>query len=144
VDCRNTNSSFFVGRNLCDRITILRRVLALSIRGFHWLSCCQIHPLLRSMFVGFPINQVGWSIFVFYSTNLAYNDRLFHDAPPSRHPGSPQHALTVVLAHTDPPQVLPDNTDSNVPWAPYSSTALQSLDGIVDSSSPFGQLQTTP
>ena len=91
---------------------------------------------VRGIFVGFPVNQAGWLIYVPSSRHLlasadasfdehfasvtTMTELIFHDS-------TPVHALSErlnkgdVYAHTGPPLYVPDKEGSNSGWAPYSA-----------------------
>jgi len=90
---------------------------------------------VRGIFVGFPINQAGWLVYVPASRHLlasadvsfdedfssvsALPDRLYHDSIPV-HGLSHRHDPSEPLAHTGPPQT--DNTvDDEGPWTPFTA-----------------------
>jgi hypothetical protein len=103
---------------------------------------------VRGIFVGFPVDQAGWLIYVpssghlitsadvvfdedFLST-LAYNDLAFHDAMPTRYVGYPYDA-TLPLVHTGPPPIpAAAFTTSDSPWAPYTALSPTSQPPTVD------------
>jgi hypothetical protein len=85
--------------------------------------------------VGFPINQAGalfWvgqvSRFIVsadyacdeeFTSPLAYNKRLYHDAIPVRSKGTPIDT-SIPIAYTGPPFVTMDPDDPSIPWTPYT------------------------
>jgi hypothetical protein len=96
---------------------------------------------VRGIFVGFPVNQAGYLLWVdqvgqfvvsadvsfdenFLSV-LAYNKLPFHDALPVLAPETTSIDNSMPVAHTGPPFVSADDCDPTVPWVPY--TALPPL-----------------
>jgi len=90
---------------------------------------------VRGVFVGFPVNQAGWLVFVPASRHLlasadvsfdedfssvsALPDRVYHDSLPIH--GVPQHHdSSEPLAHTGPPQTNANNEDAG-PWTPFTA-----------------------
>jgi hypothetical protein len=96
---------------------------------------------VRGIFVGFPINQAGYLLWVdqvgqfvvsadvLFDENflsvLAYNKLLFHNALPVLAPETISINNSTPIAHTGPPFVTADDCDPTVPWVPY--TALPPL-----------------
>lgn len=91
---------------------------------------------VRGIFVGFPINQSGYKIFIpssghflisldvafdeYFSSSNAYPFSIFHDAQATRvsHTG---RTTIGPYAHTGPPNVYMDTADINAPWTPYTA-----------------------
>jgi hypothetical protein len=91
---------------------------------------------VRGIFVGFPVNQAGWSIFIpasrhilasadvsfdeDFSSTAAFPDTLYHDSLPVRptptfvDPEDP-------IAFTGPPLFIEESIDLDAPWAPYTA-----------------------
>jgi hypothetical protein len=99
---------------------------------------------VRGIFVGFPINQAGYlvwiptsghtlaSVDVLFDENftspLQYPDQIFHDAQPTR---NPIHCLTspdATTDHTGPPNVYPNDADLNLPWTPFTDIPPERTD----------------
>jgi hypothetical protein len=92
---------------------------------------------VRGIFVGFPINQAGYLLWVdqvgqfvvsadvLFDENflsvLAYNKLPFHDALPVLAPETIAIDNSAPVAHTGPPFVTADDCDSSVPWVPYTA-----------------------
>jgi hypothetical protein len=103
---------------------------------------------VRGVFVGFPINQAGYEIWVpssrrfftsedvafdeNFSSPLVYDQHLFHDAMPTRNSIAKIIDPSYKLAHTGPPSVLPDSADPNLPWVPYTAIPPENVSDNVD------------
>jgi hypothetical protein len=91
---------------------------------------------VRGIFVGFPVNQAGWSIFIpasrhilasadesfdrdFLSTT-ALMDKIYHDSL-LVHPTPTYIDPSEPIAHTGPPMFTHEATDPNAPWTPYTA-----------------------
>jgi transposase InsO family protein len=95
---------------------------------------------VRGIFVGFPINQAGYLTWIptsghllasvdvqfdeDFTSPLAYPDRIFHDAQPTRNPLHQPPSIDVPTAHTGPPTVQPDDADPTLSWIPSQSYHL--------------------
>jgi hypothetical protein len=93
---------------------------------------------VRGIFVGFPINQAGWQVFIpssghlltscdvqfdeEFQSVLQYNFKLFHDAMPTR-ANPPELPLdnTIRISHTGPPFLSSTVEDIDDDWATYSA-----------------------
>jgi hypothetical protein len=91
---------------------------------------------VRGIFVGFPINQAGWSIFIpasrhilasadvsfdeDFSATTALPDKIYHDSLPVH--GIPNFVDPQdPIAYTGPPLFVQESTDPNAPWTPYTA-----------------------
>lgn len=94
---------------------------------------------IRGIFVGFPLDQAGYLNYIpssgrllasadvafdeEFDSILAYNERLFHDALPTRSSQTNTRDPTLPLAFTGPPMVkftMGDELKSD-PWTPYTA-----------------------
>ena len=92
---------------------------------------------IRGIFVGFPIDQAGYLIWIpssghflvsadvafdeEFTSPMAYPRRLFHDAKPTRDAVARRMDTSIPLSHTGPPYVVLDTADPTLPWAPYTN-----------------------
>jgi hypothetical protein len=91
---------------------------------------------VRGIFVGFPINQAGYLIWVpatgnllasvdvwfdeDFSSPLVYSQRLFTDSLPIRDATHRTLDSSQPIAHTGPPNVSFDDAVSDLPWTPFT------------------------
>jgi hypothetical protein len=91
---------------------------------------------VRGIFIGFPLNQAGWSIYIPSSRNIltsadvsfdedfssvaALPDKLYHDSLDVRDP-SPRILDPNTMAFTGPPLYVNEDVDPNAPWTPYTA-----------------------
>ena len=92
---------------------------------------------VRGLFIGFPIDQAGYLCWLpsvgrflvsedvafdeYFQSPLAFPNRIYHDATPTRDASSGRRDTTLPLSHTGPPYVLLDDADPLLPWAPYTA-----------------------
>ena len=89
---------------------------------------------VRGIYVGFPIDQAGYLIWIpsarqfavsadvafaeDFSSTLAYDSRLYHDSLPIRTTTNAPHESLSPLAWTSPPVVSADPANPDDPWTP--------------------------
>ena len=92
---------------------------------------------VRGLFVGFPIDQAGYLCWIpsvgrflisqdvafdeFMQSPLAFPNRIYHDARPTRDAASTRGDTSIPLSYTGPPYVAIDDADPLLPWAPYTA-----------------------
>jgi hypothetical protein len=99
------------------------------------------------VFVGFPINQAGYLVWIptsghllasvdvmfdeDFTSPLSYPDRIFHDAQPTWDCNfkPPSDSIT---DHTGPPNVYPDDADPSLSWTPFTAIPPDDADDHLD------------
>ena len=92
---------------------------------------------IRGVFIGFPIDQAGYLIWIpasghflvsedvafdeHFISPMAYPCRLYHDAMPTRDAAAGRTDPSVRVSHTGPPLIMPDTADPTLPWTPYTA-----------------------
>jgi hypothetical protein len=103
---------------------------------------------VRGIFVGFPINQAGYLVWVptsghllasvdvmfdeDFTSPLSFPDRIFHDAQPTRNCNHQPPSTDSITDQTGPPNVYPDNADPSLPWTPFTSLPPDDADDHLD------------
>ena len=91
---------------------------------------------VRGIFIGFPLNQSGYNIYLpqagstivsldvafdeNFSSPLSYPNHMYHDALPTRISNSNRTTIGPI-SHTGPPNVTMDDAPTDSPWTPYTA-----------------------